>query len=92
MKNKSFVSLLAAAFLASAASYLFAADSKPAMPSGVMGPLYTVQCDPKCDFGVHGHDKQEIIDIVIQHAKKHHNMEMKPADVEKIMTVTPPKM
>jgi predicted small metal-binding protein len=37
---------------------------------------------------VHGHDKQEVIDIIIQHAKKHHNMDVTAADVEKMIVVT----
>jgi predicted small metal-binding protein len=94
MKTKTLVSVFAAVLVTSAASYLVAAEMKPAasdMPataSPMMGPLYTVTCDPKCDFGVHGHDKQEVIDIIIQHAKKHHNMDVKAADVEKMIVVT----
>ena len=55
--------------------------------------LYTVKCDAPCDFEVKGHDKQEIIAIVLEHVKTHHNMPNATAkDVEAAVKVVEPKM
>ena len=54
-------------------------------------PIYSVQCDSPCSFMVSGHDKQEVIAVVIEHAKTHHNMTMTAKDVEPMVKTTMPK-
>lgn len=54
-------------------------------------PIYSVQCDAPCSFTVSGHDKDEVIAVVIEHAKTHHNMTMTAKDVEPMVKTTLPK-
>ena len=44
--------------------------------------LKKVECDPKCGFMVQSHDEKEIIEIVMQHAKKSHNMTITEKDIK----------
>ena len=44
--------------------------------------LKKVECDPKCGFMVRSHDEKEIIEIVMQHAKKSHNMTISEKDIK----------
>jgi predicted small metal-binding protein len=44
--------------------------------------LKQVECDPKCGFMVRSHDEKEIIEIVMQHAKKCHNMTISEKDIK----------
>ncbi len=45
------------------------------------GSLKKVECDPTCGFMVRSHDEKELIDLVKQHAKKSHNMNMSEKDI-----------
>ncbi len=55
--------------------------------------LYSLKCESPCDFEVQGHDKQEIIAIVLEHVRTHHNMTNATAkDVEAAIKVVEPKM
>ena len=43
--------------------------------------LKKVSCDPICGFEIQSHDEKEVKDIVMTHAKKAHNMDMKNEDI-----------
>jgi predicted small metal-binding protein len=47
--------------------------------------LKKVECDPKCGFMVRSHDEKEIIEIVIEHAKKSHKMTITEKDIKAMM-------
>jgi predicted small metal-binding protein len=47
--------------------------------------LKKVECDPKCGFMVRSHDEKEMIEIVIQHAKKSHKMTITEKDIKVMM-------
>ena len=47
--------------------------------------LKKVECDPTCGFMVRSHDEKELVDLVIQHAKKSHNMDVSEKDVKEKM-------
>ncbi len=50
------------------------------------GDLKKVECDPKCGFMVRSHDEKELIDLVTQHAKKSHKMDLSEKDVKEKIT------
>ncbi len=45
------------------------------------GTFKKVECDPPCGFTVKSHDEREVIDLVKQHAKKAHKMELAEKDI-----------
>jgi predicted small metal-binding protein len=45
--------------------------------------LKKVECDPTCGFMVRSHDEKELIELVRQHAKIFHKMDMSEKDVRK---------
>ena len=47
--------------------------------------LKSVSCDPQCGFKVRSHDENEIVSIVIEHSKKHHNKTVTEAEVKSVM-------
>ena len=47
--------------------------------------LKSVSCDPACGFSVRSHDEKELISMVKEHAKTHHNMDMTDEQVRKMM-------
>jgi predicted small metal-binding protein len=49
------------------------------------GALKKVECDPKCGFLVRSHDKKEIVEIAMRHAKKYHDMPITEKDVKDMM-------
>jgi len=49
------------------------------------GNLKKVECDPTCGFMIRSHDEKELVDLVIQHAKKSHNMDVSEKDVKEKM-------
>ena len=80
-----------AAFAAVSALSLLAAASGDAKKEGdKSAPVYSVQCDSPCSFMVSGHDKKEVIAVVIDHVKTHHNMTMTEKDVEPMVKTTMP--
>ena len=56
------------------------------------GPMYTAKCPPSCDFSVKSHDKAEVVAVLQEHAKSHHNgMVLSQADAEAMVKVVEPK-
>jgi len=47
--------------------------------------LKKVECDSKCGFMVRSYDEKEIIEIVMQHAKKSYNMTITEKDIKAMM-------
>lgn len=69
----------------------FAADKAEAKSDNANETTYSVTCDSPCDFTVKSHDKKEVVAVVKQHAKSHHNMDMADKDVEGMMKTHGPK-
>ena len=66
--------------------------AKKEMKKEEMKPLKSVSCDPACGFMVRSHDEKELASIVIQHAKKAHNMKLTEKQVkEKMKTEETPE-
>ncbi len=49
------------------------------------GTFKKVECDPPCGFMVKSHDEREIIDLVKQHAKRAHKMNVAEKDIRSKM-------
>ena len=47
--------------------------------------LKSVACAPTCGFMVHSHDESELVAIVIDHAKEHHDMDMTEKEIKGMM-------
>jgi len=43
------------------------------------------QCPSPCNFMVKSHDEKEIVEFVMQHAKKSHNMDLAEQDAKKMV-------
>ena len=81
----------AAAFAVITATPILALADDAKKEGDKSAPVYSVQCDSPCSCTVSGHDKQEVIAAVIEHAKTHHNMTMTAKDVEPMVKTTMPK-
>ncbi len=88
MKKGIFAALAAFAIVSAASIFVLADDTKKA--GDQPAPVYSVQCDSPCSFMVSGHDKKEVIAVVIEHAKTHHNMTLSEKDVEGMVKTTMP--
>ncbi len=47
--------------------------------------LKKVECEAPCNFMVRSHDEKEIVEMVIQHAEKIHNMKIAEKDIINMM-------
>ena len=56
-----------------------------------MEGLKMVSCDPACGFRIVSHDEAEIVDMVKQHMKKHHDKKVADEEVRKMIKDAPPK-
>jgi predicted small metal-binding protein len=88
MKKGIFAALAAFAIVSAASIFVFADDAKKSEDQSA--PVYSVQCDSPCSFTVSGHDKKEVIAVVIEHAKTHHNMTLTAKDVEGMVKTSMP--
>ena len=71
MKTKLIAALFAVAFGLCGATVAIAADT--AKSEDAKAPMYYASCPPSCDFTVKSHDKAEVIAILKEHAKSHHD-------------------
>jgi predicted small metal-binding protein len=55
------------------------------------GPVKQVACDPACGFVVQSRDEKEIVSIVKQHVKTHHQKTLSEKDVKAKITEVPAK-
>jgi predicted small metal-binding protein len=44
--------------------------------------LKKIECDTECGFMVRSHDEKELVEVVMQHAKKIHNMAVSEKDIK----------
>jgi predicted small metal-binding protein len=87
MKKKLIAALLMLAFGLAAPSFTLAADT--AMTESVKQPMYTAKYK---GFTVKGHDKDEVIAILKEHARSHHNGTiLSDTEVEALIKTTEPK-
>jgi predicted small metal-binding protein len=81
MKKNLIATLFTLAFAVSATTLGVAADqakSEEAKP-----PMYSAKCRAPCSFSIKSHDRQEVVAMLKEHAKDHHNgMMMSDADAE----------
>jgi predicted small metal-binding protein len=83
MKKNLIAALFTLAF-ALAATFAVAADT--AKSDEAKPPMYSAKCPSPCSFSVKSHDKQEVVAILKDHARSHHNgMVMSDADAEGII-------
>ena len=91
MKKNLFAALLALAFGLFATTLAIAGDT--AKSEGAK-PVYCANCPPSaaCGFDVKSNDKAEVIAMLKEHAKTHHNgMVLSDADAEAMVKVCQPK-
>jgi predicted small metal-binding protein len=93
MKRNLIAALFALVFGLSAATLAFAADmAKSDEAKEPKEPMYSARCPAPCSFSVKSHDKEEVIAILKEHAKEHHNgMVLSDADAEAMVKTTIPK-
>lgn len=88
MKMKLMAALLVLAFGLAAPSFTFAADAAKA-DEVVKQPMYTAKYK---GFSVKSHDKDEVIAILKEHAKTHHNgVVLSDTEVAAMIKMTEPK-
>ena len=79
-----------AAFAAVSALSILAAADDAKKEGDKSAPVYSVHCDSPCSFTVSGHDRKEVVAVVIEHAKTHHNMTLTEKDVEPLVKTMMP--
>ncbi|MGO9612973.1 MAG: DUF1059 domain-containing protein [Dissulfurispiraceae bacterium] len=47
--------------------------------------LKKVECESPCSFMVRSHDEKEIVEMVMQHAEKVHNMKIAVKDIRNMI-------
>ena len=71
MNRKLIAALFALAFGLSATTLAVAEDM--AKSEQVKAPMYSAKCPSPCSFSVKSHDKAEVVAILKEHAKTHHD-------------------
>jgi predicted small metal-binding protein len=71
MKRKLIAALFALAFGLSATTLAVAADT--VKTDEVKAPMYSAKCPAPCSFSVKSHDRAEVVAILKEHAKTHHD-------------------
>jgi predicted small metal-binding protein len=90
MKKKLIAALLALAFGLSATALVRAEEA--AKSEEAKAPMYMAKCPDPCSFSVKSHDKAEVISVIQEHAKSHHNgMVVSDADAAAMVKVVEPK-
>ncbi len=55
-------------------------------------PMYTAKCKSPCSFSVKSHDKAEVVAILQEHAKAHHNgLALTDAEADAMIKTVEPK-
>jgi predicted small metal-binding protein len=90
MKRNLIAALLALACALTVTTFVVAADmGKSDEPKP---PMYSAKCKSPCSFSVKGHDKAEVIAILQEHAKTHHNgLALSEAEAEAMIKTVEPK-
>lgn len=92
MKKNLIATLLALAFGLFATTLAIAGDT--AKSEGAKAPVYSASCPPaaQCGFDVKSNDKAEVVAMLKEHAKTHHNgMVLSDADAEAMVKVSEAK-
>ena len=71
MKNKLIPALCALALGLSATTLARPADA--ATTEEVKAPMYSAKCHAPCSFSVKSHDRAEVVAVLKEHAKAHHD-------------------
>jgi predicted small metal-binding protein len=71
MNRKLIAALFALAFGLSATTLAVAEET--AKSEQVKAPMYAAKCQAPCNFSVKSHDKAEVVSILKEHAKTHHD-------------------
>ncbi len=89
--NRSLVASVCTLALALAPLALRAEDKAKPAESKSAEPMYAVGCPSPCNFSVKSHDKAEVVAVIKEHAKSHHNMQMTDKEVEDMIKTKAPK-
>jgi predicted small metal-binding protein len=90
MKRKLIAALFALAFGLSATTLATAVDT--AKTDEVKAPMYSAKCPAPCSFSVKSHDRAEVIAILKEHAKTHHDgMVLSDEKAEAMVKTVEPK-
>ena len=71
MNRKLIAALFALAFGLSATTLAVAADT--VKTDEVKAPMYSAKCPAPCSFSIKSHDRAEVVAILKEHAKTHHD-------------------
>lgn len=86
MMKRICAAMLVAAFAYSFSSVGFAQEAvKKEAKTAEKHVLKSASCDPSCGFMVRSHDEKELTEIMMNHAKKSHNMNLTEKDVKGMM-------
>ena len=90
MKRNLLAALCTLAFALSAPTLVVAAyTAKSEEPKA---PMYSAKCKSPCDFSVKSHDKAEVVALLKEHAKSHHDgMVLSDADASAMVKESAPK-
>jgi predicted small metal-binding protein len=90
MKKNLLATLLALAFGLLAPVLVIAADpGKTEIPKP---PMFSAKCKAPCSFSVKSHDRPEVVALLQEHAKAHHNgLVLSEADAEALVKTSEPK-
>ena len=81
MKKKLIAALFTLVFGLSATTLAVAADAPKSEEA--KAPMYSAKCPAPCSFSVKSHNKAEVVAVLQEHAKSHHNgMVLSDADAE----------
>lgn len=90
MNKKLIAALLALAFGLSVPALVRAEEA--AKSEQAKAPMYAAKCPSPCSFSVKSHDKAEVVAILQEHAKTHHNgMALSEADAAAMVKEVEPK-
>jgi len=90
MKKNLIAALFTLAFGLSATTLAIAADAPKSEEA--KAPMYKAACPAPCSFSVRSHDKSEIVAVLQEHAKAHHNgMVLSDADANGMIKTVEPK-
>lgn len=90
MKRKLIAALFALAFGLSATTLAVAVDT--VKTDEVKAPMYSAKCPAPCSFSVKSHDRAEVIAILKEHAKTHHDgMVLSDEKAEAMVKTVEPK-
>jgi len=90
MKKKLIAALFTLAFGLFATTLAVAADAPKTEET--KAPMYKAACPAPCSFSVRSHDKAEIVAVLQEHAKSHHNgMVLSDADANAMVKTVEPK-